>query len=423
MDEHYGWEMEAAMKGIRISMTKQIMIAVLAGAAAGLLFGEKIKEVRLLGDIFLRLIQMSVVVLIMGAVIEAVGSLKPQELGRLGAGILFWFSVSTVMAAAIGILLGRLIAPGAGISMGAAAGGNMGAESSISQIILELFPENIISAMARADMIQVILFAVLFGLALAMVREQQGDSPLMGLIKEFNQVILKMVQMVMKTAPLGIGALMAYTTGTAGASILLPLAKFLGAFALGTVLHLGVCIVYTAVSCKTGVGNLARKLCPMTLVAFTTTSSAVSLPVKMKDSEEKLGVSKRISGLVNPLGMTLNSNGLSMYLALACLTISQIYGMQPDMGMLIKVVALSSLACLGTVVVPGGGIMALTIIVPGLGLPMESIALLSGIDWFSGMFRTVLNVDIDALAAMLVAKKAGELDREVLNRKIVKQAT
>lgn len=404
------------MKKIKLSMTKQIIIAVVLGAGAGLLFGEKIREIRLLGDIFLRLIQMSVVVLIMGAVIEAVGNLKPQELGKLGAGILFWFSVSTVLAAAVGILLGKLLTPGAGLTAKISGSGTKAAESSVSEIILEFFPENIISSMAKAEMIQVIVFAILFGIALGIVREKQGTSRIMGIVKEFNAVVLKMIQIVMKAAPLGIGALMAYTTGTAGASILLPLAKFLGAFGVGALLHLTMCIVFTSVYCKTNVLKLTRKLSKMTLVAFTTTSSAVSLPVKMKDSEEKLGVSKRISGLVNPLGMTLNSNGLSMFLALACLTISQIYGIQLDLHMLVKVVALSSLACLGTVVVPGGGIMALTIIVPGLGLPMESIALLSGIDWFSGMFRTVLNVDIDALAAMLIAKKAGELDREILNR-------
>lgn len=397
-------------------MTKQIMIAVLLGAAAGLLFGEKIKEIRLLGDIFLRLIQMSVVVLIMGAVIEAVGNLKPQELGKLGAGILFWFSLSTVLAAAVGIGLGWLLKPGTGLPIKISGGAGEAANSSVSEIILEFFPENIISSMAKAEMIQVIVFAVLFGIALGIVREGQGGSRIMDLVREFNAVILKMVHIIMKAAPFGISALMAYTTGTAGASILLPLAKFLGAFALGAFVHLAVCIAFTAAYCRTNVWKLTKKLSKMTLVAFTTTSSAVSLPVKMKDSEEKLGVSKRVSGLVNPLGMTLNSNGLSMFLALACLTISQIYGIQLDLHMLVKVVALSSLACLGTVVVPGGGIMALTIIVPGLGLPIESIALLSGIDWFSGMFRTVLNVDIDALAAMLIAKRAGELDREILNR-------
>lgn len=403
------------MNKIKLSMTKQMILAVILGAILGLLFGEKIEKIRLLGDVFLRLIQMSVVVLIMGAVIEAVGSLRPQELGKLGARILYWFTLSTVLAALIGIFLGSLLSPGKGIHIQAAESTAEAAAGSISDIILGFFPENIISAMANAEMIQVIVFALLFGIALGMFRERQKGSRLMELIKEFNAVILTMIQIVMKAAPVGIGALMAYTMGTAGVSVLLPLVKFLAAFAAGTALHLCLCIVFTAYRCKTGVWNLIKKLSGMTLVAFTTTSSAVSLPVKMKDSEEKLGVSKRISGLVNPLGMTLNSNGLSMFLALACLTVSQIYGVELQPQMMLKVLVLSSLACLGTVVVPGGGIMALTIIVPALSLPMESIALLSGIDWFSGMFRTVLNVDIDALAAMLIADKAGELDKGVLN--------
>lgn len=405
------------MKKMKFTMTNQIMIAVAVGMITGIIFGKNISQIKLLGDIFLRLIQMAVVVMIMGAVIEAVGSLEPQELGKLGVKILFWFSITTVIAAAIGIGLGWLLKPGQGVEMAYAEQITAPKSERLYQIILDFFPENIVQSMAESNMIQAIVFSILFGVALSTVNKEGAGYRVMEIITGFNKVLMQMVKQIMKIAPVGIGSLVAYTIGTAGIGVILPLVKFLGVFALGTGVHLFICIIVTGIYCKTNPVHLIKKMTEMTLVAFTTTSSAVALPVKMKDSEEKLGVSKRISGLVNPLGMTLNSNGLSMFLALSCITIGQIYGVELSFPVLAKVVVLSSLACLGTVVVPGGGIVALTILIPGLGLPVESIALLAGIDWFSGMFRTVLNVDIDALVAVLIAKDAGELDYRILNNK------
>lgn len=405
------------MKRKNMSMTTQIIIAVAAGLALGAALGEKIGLVKLFGDIFLRLIQMSVVVLIMGAVIESIANLDTRELGKLGFRIFFWFTVSTLAASAVGLGLGLLLRPGSGVSIVPAAAASLAEEKSVHEILLEFFPANIVSAMANSNMIQVIVFSLPFGVALGMLRSRKGGSPLLDLLREFNQAILLVVHMMMRLAPLGIASLMAYTTGAIGLRVVLPLAKFLLVFGLGTALHLALCVLVSALYCKANPFQVAKGLANMTIIAMTTTSSAISLPTKMQDSENKLGVSKRISGLVNPLGMTLNSNGLSMYLALACVTIIQIYGMPLDLASIVRVVALSSLACLGTVVVPGGGLVALTIIVPGLGLPVESIALLSGIDWFSGMFRTALNVDIDALVSMMVAKSAGELNPEALRGK------
>lgn len=398
-----------------LPMTAQIVIAVGIGLILGAVCGERIGFVKLFGDIFLRLIQMSVVILIMGAVMESIGNLDPRELGKLGFGIFFWFTVSTVAAAAVGLGLGMLLAPGGGVTIAPAAPVPPMEEKSLYDMLLSFFPSNIVSAMSSSNMIQVIVFSLPFGAALGMLKSRKGSSALLDILREFNQAVLLVVHMMMRLAPLGIASLMAYTAGTIGLRVVLPLAKFLLVLGIGAALHLALCILAASLYCKTNPFRVAKKLANMTLIALTTTSSAISLPVKMQDSENKLGVSKRISGLVNPLGMTLNSNGLSMYLSLACVTILQIYGMELSLPSILRVVVLSSLACLGTVVVPGGGLVALTIIVPGLGLPVESIALLSGIDWFSGMFRTVLNVDIDALVSMMVAKDAGELNEAILN--------
>lgn len=402
------------MKGKKLSMTIQILIAMVVGIALGLIFGEAIAPIKLVGDIFLRLIQMSVVFLIMGAVIESVGNLDIADLGRIGGKMFFLFMATTAMAAVFGIFFGEIIKPGEGLTLTAAEAVAPGESLSLYELILDFFPENVLEAMTTPNMIQVIVFAIFFGVALSIYRSQQKSCAFQNVIHDFNGIILGMVSMVMVLAPLGIGALLAYTTGTIGFQVILPLAKFLLVFGLGTAIHLSLIIFAASFYCKVSPFRVGRKLVNMTVVAFTTTSSAVSLPIKMADSENKLGVSKKISGLVNPLGMTLNSNGLAMFLSLSCVTIAQIYGIELSLSLLVKVVVMSTLSCLGTVVVPGGGLVALTIVVPGLGLPLESIALLSGIDWFSGMFRTVLNVDIDALVAMVIAKGEGELDYAIL---------
>ncbi|WP_333651556.1 dicarboxylate/amino acid:cation symporter [Lacrimispora sp.] len=403
------------MKKIKLSMTVQIIIGMIGGMLLGIGFGDKVKDIKLIGDIFLRLIQMSVVVMVMGAVIESVANLDPKDLGRFGIKMLFWFLLTTVIAAVIGGALGQLLLPGKGLTLPVSDQVVQVSDKGIYSMILDFLPSNIVESMASSNMIQVIVFSVLFGTSLGAYRIRKENSQLIRVIKEFNEVILGIVRRVMKLAPLGIGALLAYTAGATGIKVVMPLIKFLFVFGIGSLLYMVGMIAFVSFYCRAHPVNVVRKLFNMTMVAFTTTSSAVTLPTQMEDSEKKLGVSKKISGIVIPLAMTLNSNGLSMFLALSCITISQIYGIPLSGPQLVRIIVLSTLSCLGTVTVPGGGLVALATVVPALGLPLESIAFLFSIDWFSGMFRTVLNVDTDVLIAMIIAKDENELDYEILN--------
>lgn len=399
----------------KIPMTLQIFAAMVLGVAAGLILGERISAIKLLGDIFLRLIQMTVVIMIMGSIVESVASLDAGELGKLGIKMLFWFTLTTLLGAFIGYVLGAVFLPGQGLTLTSTSLGIQAAGQSISQIILDFIPTNIIQAMANGNMIQVIVFSCMFGIALGAIRQKKESDTLLVWIKEFNGVLLGVIGQAMKFAPIGIAALLAYTTGSIGAKVILPLLKFLMVMGGGTLTYLAILIVFAAFYSKVSPFKVARKLINMSVMALTTTSSAVTLPTQMSDCETKLGISKRVSRLVNPLAMTLNSAGLSLYLSLACITISQVYNIHFGIEEIVRVIVLSALTCLGTVSVPGGGLVALAMVVPGLGLPIEGIALISGIDWFSGMFRTLLNVDGDALIALMIAKREKELDYAVLN--------
>lgn len=400
----------------RLGTTNQIMIMLVIGMIVGLYFGESIAPIKTIGDIFLRLIQMSVVLLVMGAVIEAVGSLTPKDLGKLGLKTLAWFMFSTLLASAFGIIFALLLQPGKGLSLAETTSQITPAPNmTISELIIDFFPTNILKSMAEANMIQVIIFAAIFGIAVSIINKEMGSSSFLTGVKEFNKIIIKMVTLIMGLAPFGVFALIAWVTGTIGFKVILPLGKFLLTFGIATLAFLIVWFIFVGMYTKISPFLIAKRMKQMLLVAFTTTSSAITLPVAMADAESQLGISKKITKLVLPLGLALNSNGLATFLAVACITLSQVYGLPTDIYAISNIVLLATLATLGTVVVPGGGLVALAIVVPSMGIPVEGIALLAGIDWFSGMFRTLSNVAGDTTIALLIAKDENGINRDILS--------
>lgn len=399
---------------LRNNTTLQIFLAMMLGIVAGLVLPELMVELKFIGDIFLRLIQMGIILLVMGSVIEAIGSLHRKEIGNLGLKALFGFTLTTISAAVVGIVIANVIQPGAGIVYNEELTTSIKAtDKTIAQIITDFFPSNIISSIGSGSTIQVIVFAILAGLASSIISESNPNNTFLNNIKSLNEILLQVIKLVMKIAPLGIFCLLGWVIGYYGIQVILPLFKFLLAFAIGMTLILAVFIFITATVVKVSPLKLSKKLLRMGVMAFTTTSSAITLPTKMADAEERIGVSKRVSRLINPLGMSLNSDGLAIYLALSCLTIAQFFNIEMSIQQQFIVVIMSTLATLGTVTVPGGGLVALAIVLPTVGLPIEGVALLAGIDWFSGMFRTVLNVIDDVLVALLVAHSENEFDREI----------
>jgi Na+/H+-dicarboxylate symporter len=210
---------------------------------------------------------------------------------------------------------------------------------------------------------------------------------------------------------------MAVAASTLGWAVFTLMFKYLGGLALACALFMVFHIGITAAWCKVNPFKLAGKLVNMTLVAATTTSSAVTLPTEMQDAEEKLGISKRIVNLVSPLGMALNSTGQAIYIAIAAMLFYQFFGMDWDMAKLIQVIAVAVLGCLGSMAVPGGGLVVFISMMPYLGLPLEGVALIAGVDWFRGAISTIPNVVSDVLVAMCIAKDEGEIDYDVFDGK------
>jgi proton glutamate symport protein len=403
------------MKKNKINMVTQIMIAVVLGVVFGLLFGDFSKSLKVIGDIFLRLIQMSIPLLVFGQIIEAVARLNPKEVKGLGTKTIVVFAVSSLLAAFWGILMALIFSPGSGINIQGLNTGTKIIEQNISinDTLMGFFPSNIIGSLANGSIIQIIVFALIFGIAFSKFRTSNEESHLLTLLTEFNEIIIKLITIIMYIAPIGIFALIASIIGQLGISVIMPLIKYLGVYSFATFSFLIVWISVVSSTCKLNPLRLIKNMTQMSIMALVTTSSAITLPLEMEDAEKKLGIGNRVTKLVLPLGMSLNSNGSAMHMALTVVTIAQIYGIQYGMSKILYIGIIAALVSLANAVVPGAGLVSLAIIVPQMGLPLESIALFAGVEWFVGMLRTILNVDSDVFSAILVAKHEKQINYDI----------
>ena len=405
------------MKAKKLPMVTQIVIAVLLGILCGLFFGQAASFLKILGDLFLRLMQMAIPLLIVGQIIQAVGGIAPKELTRLGGKTIAVFGISSLFAAAWGVLMALFFAPGKGIDFSQAAGEPLQAqEISISETVINFIPTNIFDTLSKGSIIQIIVFGLFFGVALNRFMQKKPESALYGLIVDLNEVVIAIIRYVMIVAPIGIFALIASTISSLGLQIILPLGSYLLVYGLATVTFLGLWLVLLTVYCRINPLRLIKNMKNMSVMALATTSSAITLPIAMQESQNKLGLSSRITNLVLPLGMSLNSNGSAMHMAITVMTIAQMYQINFDGIQMVTVAVTATFVSLANAVVPGAGLVSLAIIVPQLGLPIESIALFAGVEWFVGMLRTILNVNSDVYSALLIAKSADELDHRVFNQ-------
>ncbi|HAP2889218.1 TPA: dicarboxylate/amino acid:cation symporter [Enterococcus faecalis] len=398
------------------SMITQIAIAVVVGILVGLLIPASGNYLKIVGDVFLRLMQMAIPILILGQIVQAVGSINPKELTSLGGRTIAVFGISSLAAALWGVLMAVIFNPGYGVKMTGFQDASIKAqEISITDTILNFVPKNIFDSLTQGSIIQIIVFALFFGLALNKYLQSHPETQLFQIIVDFNEVIITVIRYVMYLAPLGIFALIASTISHLGLQIILPLVKYLLVYGLGTILFLGIWILVITFYCKVSPLRLITNMKNMSVMALATTSSAITLPVALEETETKLGLSKRITNLVLPLGMSLNSNGSAMHMAFTVMTIAQMYQLDFDITKMIYLAITATFVSLANAVVPGAGLVSLAVIVPQMGLPIESIAIFAGVEWFVGMLRTILNVNSDVYSAILVAKSVDEIDYTVFN--------
>ena len=406
-------------KRFSISLTTQILIATAGGIVFGALVGEWASNLKFIGDIFIRLIQMSVVLLVMSAVASAVGGGDGQDVGKMGFHTFKWIIIFTVISAGLGVALSMLLQPGIGVEIASAADvANSSVETgSIQDTILGFVPTNIINSMAEGSMVPCIVFSLFFGVAMGAYAKESGNRNIIEWVQGINGVITNIIKIVMNVAPIGIFCLLANVAGTTGFKVIIPMLKFLLVLLIGDAIQFLLFGPFTAAVTKVNLFKMPKKFAKMSMMAVTTTSGAICLPTKMEDEVTKFGISRKVADFTGPITMSMNSCGAAQCYVAAIFFMAQSTGIQMTPYQMGMAILLSCLMCLGTISVPGGSVIVYTFLATSLGLPLESIAVLIGIDWFAGMFRTLMNVDVDVLIGLLVASKLGELDRDVYDEK------
>lgn len=396
---------------MRLSLPAQMAIGLVLGVVAGLVgpgMGIDAGWFKPLGDLFIRLIRMIVVPLVLFTLIAgAASSENVRKLGRVATKTLIYYFATTAVAVTIGLVLASILHPGIGLDLSTA---NLTAKEveppSLLTTLLNIVPMNPVESLAKGSMLQIILFAILFGFSISAVGPKA--RPLYDFFEMCGNVMIKLTSIVMLYAPIGVFGLMAFTVAKHGLDVLLPLAKVIGVVYLAAVIH--VTCVYLPVIRLTGLklGHFFRIMAEPLLVAFTTCSSAAALPSNMR-SVRKLGASKSVSSFSIPLGNTINMDGTAIYMGVVAIFVAEIYGIPLDFTQKLTVMFMGLLASIGTMGVPGAALIMVSIIFIEIGVPLEGIALVAGIDRILDMARTTLNVLGDATAAVLVTKTEGEL--------------
>ena len=390
-----------------VSLIWQISI----GFIAGILFGrmaspEVVSYVQPLGSIFMALLNMLIVPLVLSSLIVGVSSLGDlKALGRIGVKTVVLYLVTTAIAIAIGLALGNIIQPGTGMDLALAKAQEAKAAPSLGQVLTNMFPKNAFAAMVNANMLQIIVFALFFGVALTMAGEK--GKPALAFFDSMAEVMYKMTAIVMKFAPYGVFALIAVTVSKYGMAVLLPFAKVIAAVYIGCIIH--AVVVYSGlVTVFTRKSPLwfFRGIKEASLTAFVTRSSAGTLPVTMECCHN-MGVPEKVSSFVLPLGATINMDGTALYQGVCALFIAQAFGIPLSVGAQLGILLTATLGSIGTAGVPGAGLIMLTLVTTQAGLPIEGVAMIAGIDAILDMIRTSLNITGDAAVATVVARTEG----------------
>lgn len=412
----------------KIGLTTRIFIALLAGAVAGILLYYVVPSGYVKDDIiingvfyvvgqgFIRLMQMLVAPLVLCSLIcgsMSIGDTK--KLGQVGMRTLLFYLVTTAMAISVAIGVANLINPGIGLNISeiqAASDVGTAEASSFTETLLNIIPKNPFTSLAEGNMLQIIVFALIVGVILAKLGDRA--ETVANFFSQFNDIMMDMTMMVMKIAPVGVFCLIAKTFAGIGFDALLPMAKYMIGVLLALmvqcfVVYLGLLKIFTGLNPVKFIKNFF----PVMAFAFSTATSNATIPLSIDTLAKKMGVSKKISSFTIPLGATINMDGTAIMQGVAVVFVAQAFGIQLSAVDYLTVIGTATLASIGTAGVPGVGLITLTMVFNSVGLPVEGIALIMGIDRILDMTRTAVNITGDAVCTTIVAHQNQAVDREV----------
>ena len=395
----------------RISLPTQMAIGMALGIAAGMLFPDMGTTFKPLGQLFINLIRMVVVPLVLCTIVAGSASVGDiNKLGRVASKTLIYYFGTTAVAVVLGLVFANIFNPGEGLNI---ATEGLKAKSAtppkMVDVFLNIIPLNPIDAMGKGNMLQVIFFAMLFGFGLSAVGERGKTT--YAFFDGAAETMIKVTNMVMIYAPVGVFGLIAFTVSKHGADVLLPLIKVIGVMYIACLVHVLVCYLPLVRVSGITIGHFFKLLSAPLMIAFTTCSSAAALATNLIQCQ-KLGASKPVASFSLPLGNTINMDGTAVYMGVVAIFVAEIYGIPMPFDKQFQVLATGILASIGSVGVPGAGLIMSTIVFTQVGIPLEGIAIIAGIDRVMDMARTTMNVLGDATGAIVVSKWEGELDPE-----------
>lgn len=403
----------------KLSLTTKIFIGLALGIIIGL-FLQTAPDIannyiKPFGTLFLNMIKLVIVPLVFSSLVVGTCSLDDvRKLGRIGGKTVAYYMITTAFAVTIGLVLANITNVGGGYSVPTDATVEIAEAPNVISTLLNIIPSNPLKALVDGNMLQIIAFAIIIGIGIIGIGEK--GKVLFNFFDAFAEVMYKIIGAVMKFAPIGVFALITPVVAVNGPSVLLPLLKLIIVVYVGCIIH--VVITYSStVSLFAKVSPLKffKGIAPAMVFSYTTASSSGTLPITMKRSEENLGVPKSISSFVLPLGATINMDGTAIYQGICAIFIAQVYGINLSIGAQLTIILTATLASIGTAGVPGAGMIMLGMVLQSVGLPMEGIALIAGVDRILDMARTCVNVTGDASCALIIAATEGELNRGILN--------
>ncbi|TMN89330.1 dicarboxylate/amino acid:cation symporter [Pseudoalteromonas phenolica] len=422
----------------KMSLTSRIMLGMVAGVFLGLLFqfilGDKEDVLIPLGlfdlavkgffvdglfhiggQIFIASLKMLVVPLVFISLVCGTCSLSdPKKLGRLGGKSIALYLTTTAVAITVAISLALLVSPGVGYDVPTEAAFDAKQAPTLTQVIINMFPTNPINAMAEGNMLQVIVFALLFGIAMALSGEP--GKRIAKVFDDLNTVVLKLVTILMNLAPIGVFCLMAKLFTTIEMGLILGLAKYF--FTVLAALFIHALINYSALlKVLTGLSPVTflTKMKDACMFAFSTSSSSATMPVTLETATKKLGAHNSVASFTVPLGATINMDGTAIMQGVATVLIAQVFAVDLTISDYLMVILTATLASVGTAGVPGVGLIMLAMVLNQVGLPVEGIAIIMGVDRLLDMTRTAVNVTGDCMVTCVVAKSENEFDTHVFN--------
>ncbi len=406
-----------------MKLWQQVLIGLLLGVISGLVLGEKAVGLKIFGTIFISLVKMVIVPLIFFALLSGITSMQGQgNLTRVGIKGFASYILTAVFAVVIGLTAGNIFQPGVGIDLnsmlettGAAASVAAPAPVSVSQFLLNLIPTNPINSMASDQFLQIIIFSIFTGITINLVGSKA--QPVKDLIASASQVMFKMIEIIIKLAPLGAFGYIAWVVGTQGLDILKALVMLVVALIVACIFQYIVFGIMIAVIGRMSPFPFYRKILFTQSIAFATSSSKATLSTAMSQLQERMGVSKANSNFLLPLGVCINMDGTAIYLGICALFFSQAYGIDLTMQNYMMLILTCTLGSIGAAGIPSGSIIFMGMVLSSVGLPIEGIGIILGVDRVLDMVRTTINITGDSAITMIVDKTEGTLDEKVYNSK------